>query len=194
MTPRLGVLLVCGALLACDTGPGSVRGAIAGIELRVRDALFYEIPACTPAGCSAVGPTRVVLVMTDVPDYCRRLKARREPREATRLELTFGRFSEAETPLEVQEGDYTAGKVVSAADYVTGQLVRTNEQCQDTMDPNAAQPVSGILHVGSIDARRNGASRGSFDLTFGAQKDQVTGSFYAVYCEVPTTIAPPSCE
>lgn len=185
---RIRSLLIATTLFGCG-GPGSFSGTVAGNGIAVQDAIF----AVAKDGSGKVFAAE--LFLGDKPGICATLKANRNPKSSAYLQLTFESLGSTGA-VSPDVGDYTvkSGLQLAAGNWAYGVYAKTDPNCQNTLTSSAAQTQSGTVKVASIKPEANGQMIGTFDITFGPQKDKVTGAFSATFCDWDPFKPPTSCE
>ncbi len=156
------------SLAAC--GPGtSVNGTVKGVSLNVVDTIYVNTRGVTS------------LILADKPNLCATLGANRFPKNMTYLSFSVN---------SIEPGDYTVGAGANVF------FAKTDEKCAGTFATEDGLGKSGLIKFSSLPQNVNGYANGTFDVTFGAQLDKVTGTFSSKYCLLPATTptTPPSCE
>lgn len=192
MTNPLRGLWVVGLLFMAGCNPyGSFDGKVAGNKLEVKDAIFglYKSNGKTQGA---------LMLMSDQPSLCDKLKANREPKEATALALVLFRVSADKTLVPPDVGDYAAvaplGVLFATGNTSIGFFEKNDASCSNTLPSDSAEIRSGTVKITEYKAEAGGRMSGSFDLTFGGQADKAKGSFNASYCELPTMDTSLNCE
>jgi hypothetical protein len=188
MLPRIGLVSSVLLLAFGCGGPGSFNGEVAGNKLSVDDAAFMRLPDDTGATIGAF------LVMADVPDICATWRANREPKNATSVGFLVFR-TQGSTFLSPDKGAYTVVDLTSAPppNFAVTAFVKNDANCETIVDPALAIGRSGTMDVERIEFKTGGSMTGRFDITFGSQNDNVTGTFNASFCDAPFPNAP-NCE
>lgn len=181
-----GAFLVA-ALSGC---PGSVSGTVSGIGLTVSDTIFY------PVKDNAGKTTNLIILLADKGNLCSMLKANRQPKSATGLQIVFYRWGTDNTVLAPDTGDYTVvpggTSVSNGGNYAMASFMHFDANCSNTLSADAAAGKSGLVKLTSVNSAVNGSASGSFDITFGT--DRVTGGFSGAYCDMGSLPNNPSCE
>lgn len=214
MSKKLLLLLSALSLLGC--GPmNSLEGGVGGFTLAPKDAVFANL-------YSDGKITATYLFMADKENLCATLKANRRPKNATALQLFFGRRNGDGVILAPDVGEYPVGNVLppnsgfdlpgqaqpggtstlsppraiatGLSAYAAGVFNKTDANCKGILADNNSVTQSGVVKIQEFSAQTNGRLTGTFDITFGTQKDKTKGSFSATYCDVTSLGAQPSCE
>lgn len=165
------------AAAACG-GPGNVQGTVAGLKLTVQDAIFFDQPGSN----GQIDSTTIMLV--DQPSYCATVLAGHEPKNLTSLWLTLvnvGTNGSRQTPTT---GSYT---VTTTGASKPGKLVavtfnHTDSSCKTTIGIYKGSGASGTVTASALTHGKSAS--GDFDVTVGDQKDHITGTFSATYCDL----------
>jgi hypothetical protein len=154
------------------------KGTVSGLGLRVEDAVFLS-------GAFLVGsevPT-VAVLLSDAPGLCEILKKEGMPRESTLFGLAF---------LDPTGGAITAGDYVVPDGFPAGVSAmatfnRFDAECHGTMDTERGMSRGGAARLATLTPGQE--ARGSFSVAMGAQKDAVSGTFRATFCDAPSFFA-----
>jgi hypothetical protein len=187
MLPKIRLVTVLVLALGCG-GPGSFNGEVAGNKLAVNDAAFMPVTDDTGATIAAY------LVMADIPDICATLRANRESKNATYVASLVFR-TQGSTALSPDKGTYTVVDLSSLPppDFAVIAFVKTDANCFNVVAADRAIGRSGTMDIERIEFKTGGSMTGKFDVTFGSQNDNVTGTFNASFCDAPFPNAP-NCE
>lgn len=182
---RLMTLVMAVSMVGCS---GSVNGSVGGVSLSVADAIFGTIKGNDGKIFAAT------VFMADKPKLCDSLKANRQPKQMTALQITFLRTSDTEF-LAPDVGEYTVRDNVLTPNSLSAgaSFARTDANCTNTLSANATDAKSGLVKVTNFKAETNGNAAGTFDITFGSG-DKVTGNFNASYCDLSSLSETPNCE
>lgn len=176
--------VLCVVVFSGCGGPGSFAGKVGGHALEVRDALFFPL-AGAPDG------TAVRLVLGDREGLCQSLASSQEAPLSSGLVLTLFKVDGAGGAVPLATGEYRGSTTVQAeGGYAFGAFRRTDEACEQVLEPANAEVVGGRVSLDRLELGETGRLVGSFDLTFGAQSERASGSFDAKAC--PITALPPS--
>jgi hypothetical protein len=172
--------LLAAACLAAS-GCSSFNGRVAGKELAVQDALFFNYLF----NGQTVGAT---IILVDKPRVCDSLKANRVPKNANFAALTLFRVTSSGSVVPPDTGDYTVTTNVAptVGNFAYGQFNALDANCNQTLPDTANQGTSGLVKVNSYKPSEGGGMTGTFDITWGAQNDKSTGTFNATYCNLTT--------
>lgn len=196
VTSKLSLVLLASlVVLSGCFGPGSVSGTVGGVSLNVQDAIFYVIK-------DDAGKTQgIALALADKSAVCTTVKANRQPKSAT--SISFGLFNvkvdgAATTLLAPDVGDYTvtnnSADLAKGGRWAIGAFDKVDANCTSSMATSATTGQSGLVTVTTLKSEASGTAEGTFDVSFGTQKDKVTGRFSAGYCDLAKTPTNPSCE
>lgn len=182
------VSLLAAAALAVS-GCNSFSGRVAGKDLAVQDALFFNY---TLNG-QTIGAT---VIMADKPRLCDTLKANRIPKNANFVAFTLFRVTNTGV-VPPDQGDYTVTTSLnpSAGNFAYAQFNSLDANCNQTLPDTSNQGQSGIIKVSNYRPQEGGGMSGSFDITFGSQGDKTSGAYNAQWCNLTTNFpSNPSCE
>lgn len=182
------VSLLAAAALALS-GCNSFSGRVAGKELAVQDALFFNYQENN----ITIGAT---VILADKPRLCDSLKANRVPRNANFVALTLFRVTTTGV-VPPDQGDYTVtgSQITGPGNYANAWFNALDANCYSTLPDTAAEGMSGIVKVANYRPSEGGGISGTFDITFGSQADKTTGGFNAQWCNLSTNYpTQPSCE
>ncbi|MFZ5445441.1 MAG: hypothetical protein ACOZQL_35950 [Myxococcota bacterium] len=182
---RLMTMLLAVSMVGCA---GSVNGSVGGVSLSVADAIFGTVKDNSGKIYAAS------IFMADKPKLCDSLKANRQPKQMTALQMTIIRTNDTEF-LAPDVGEYTVrdNPLTPNALSAGASFVRTDANCTNTLSANATDAKSGLIKVTGFKAETNGNAAGTFDITFGSG-DKVTGNFNASYCDLSSLSETPNCE
>ena len=183
---RLMVMIPMVAMMGCS---GSMSGTVGGVSMNVADSIFAILKDDNGKSFAAI------VVLADQPKICDSLKANREPKSSTALQLTMLRVGSNEF-LAPDVGEYTTVGTVpsSPGSYAVATFSHTDSNCTNTLSDSASSGKSGLIKLTTIKGETNGTASGTYDITFGAG-DTVKGSFNASFCDLtklPATT--PNCQ
>ncbi|MGA9519849.1 MAG: hypothetical protein WBV82_00210 [Myxococcaceae bacterium] len=175
------------SLVACGA-PSGLEGKIAGHEFHGKDAiLINEIDE---------GESFTYLVLTDFENACESFKANRLPKSSKLLAIVLTHVRDDGAQLPVNTGEYSLGAGSGSGwsgKRAGAQFSRLDENCRSTLPYNQMVAQSGLVKVETFDVGEG--TSGTFDATFGDQKDKVSGWFNATRCDTgPDVLVEPSCE
>jgi hypothetical protein len=167
---------------------GSADGKVAGHSLAVADAIFDTLKE----DGKNVG---LIVIMADKPNICDSLKANRQPKGATFMQLTLLRITDSEV-LAPDVADYTVkeglGAFTSKGNNAAVEFVRQDSSCATTISGNAGDGKSGLIKLTNLKAETGGTANATFDITFG--DGNLKGGFNAQYCDLSSLSNSPNCE
>lgn len=177
---------------SCESS-NRVNGTLDGISLDLKHSFYTN----TYSGEEIIGRT---VRITDQPNLCVDAKAGRTPKESTVIFFGFlrsGRLTPTSsvTWLPPDVGEYLVRNAGTQSEG-RGVLVciqKSDKICSDTLSSNRACATSGVVKLTSVGDKPWDRLNGTFDLSFGAQKDRITGTFSASACDVDWTVNR-SCE
>lgn len=191
MPPRIALASL--ALIAACGPSNSVSGTVAGTGFTIKEAIVG--PLRTSSSGSGLTTTAAAMVLSDTAGWCDSLKANRMKKNTRSLVILLTNRPDRNTMLAPAAGDFTVNQQSSAlGNLATAQVLELDGSCTSSGTPDARLATSGLVKLGQLKLETGGSASGSFDLTFGPQKDKVTGTFAATYCEFPPTAGSPSCE
>lgn len=176
------------ALVGC--GPfNTFEGNVSGVTLSVKDAIFYN-----PKVDGNIRST--VIYLTDKENLCASLKANRTNKNLTGLAMVLIRSNADGTILAPTTGEYSVVKDLTTMPQMGAwaSFNKSDANCTNSLTTESSLGQSGTVKVDKMDATANGAITGTFDITFGTQKNLTKGSFSARYCDISETPEKPSCE
>ena len=99
-------------------------------------------------------------------------------------------------PVSPDVGEYAvkSGLQFSNGNFAYGSYQKTDPSCKNIVAASASVTQSGLVKLTAVQAATNGGMLGTFDITFGDQKDKVTGGFSAAFCDWDPQKSPTSCE
>ncbi len=183
-------LSLLAAVAIAVSGCNSFNGRVAGKELAVQDALFFNYLI----NGQTVGAT---IILADRPRVCDSLKANRIPKNSNFAAITTFRVTSNGSIVPPDTGDYTVTTVLtpSAGNFAYGQFNALDANCNQTLPDTSNQATSGLVKVTSYRPSEGGGMAGTFDITWGSQSDKSTGGFNATYCNLSTNFpSNPNCE
>jgi len=181
--------LVGASLVAALSGcPGNVSGTVSGISLGVADTLFY-VQKDTDGKTIAFNT-----IIADKGNVCTTLKANRQPKSATFMQMILFRWADDGKNLAPDVGEYTVVDTTptKGGNWAYATFNHSDANCTNTLAASASSGKSGLIKVTGVNAANNGSISGTFDISFGS--DKVTGSFNGAYCDLATVPNNPSCE
>lgn len=184
-------LIGLSAILAVGCGGSGVNGTVVGSTLSVKDTIFALLK--NDDGKS-VG---LLIAMSDQSGNCDKLKANRDPKNATTMLFVLVNRSDSAEPLAPDATDYTIKESVAGTDkghLGEAYFAKTDANCTNTLQEKNTKGQSGLVKISKLDGSANGAANGTFDITMGTQLDKLTGSFSATYCDITKLQDDPSCE
>lgn len=162
----------------------SIEGTVDGINLVPKDAIFLKTN----------NQRDIVFVMSDTENLCANLKANRLPKNQTLLTIYLDRRNGDDEQVAADVGEYTVGSSSKSLQFLALAYVTTSDsKCAPTGLWDNRFGQSGLVKVQELSAKPNGRMTGTFDITFGTQKDKTKGSFSATFCDIPSDMTP-SCE
>ncbi|MBX7097718.1 MAG: hypothetical protein K1X89_08400 [Myxococcaceae bacterium] len=179
-------------LAAC--GPGnSLSGTVAGTGFTIKEAIIGPVKSSSKG--SGLTTTAAGLILSDTAGWCDALKANRMKKNTRSMVILLTNRPDQSTQLAPAAGDFTVTQQSSAlGNLASAQVLDLDGTCTRSSDPDARLATSGLVKLTQLKLEANGTASGELDLTFGPQKDKVTGTFNATYCEFPPTAGSPSCE
>ena len=193
-TAFAGTEVKTGAAAAANSGRATVDGSVGGYALHPINALYAVVNATPQLPV-------VVVMLTDQPDACDKLVKKvhtGNQRSLLLAALTINSVGQAVMPAV---GDYTvtdANPDNRPGNFGGGMFQSLDASCANLITDPDNRPVGGIVSFNRLDTRDLSGATGSFDMTVGPQKDTLTGSFDAVYCEGLIAAAkdstPSACE
>jgi hypothetical protein len=172
--------LVAVALGACS--PNQFNGAVAGNPLVVVDSVLYAQRDSSGAILSAV------VWLSDKPNLCDSLRANRELKSQTRALLQLYSYNDSQQRLTPGPATFTVldGNPPTSGNFGAAYFDKTDSTCTQTLANSVGHAKSGLVKVLALSLTASSRAVGSFDLTFGT--DNVTGTFDAPFCDVPSTV------
>ncbi len=176
----LGVL----TLVACGA-PSGLDGKVAGHEFHAKDAVLITQ--------TIQGASYTSIALTDFENACESFKANRVPKDSKLVLISLANMREDGAPLPVSTGEFTLGRGGEGRGKIAGaQFASLDESCENTIPYNQSIAQSGLVKVDSFELGEG--ATGTFDATFGDQKDKVSGWFNATHCSGNISFVEPSCE
>jgi hypothetical protein len=187
----LGVLIVT---FGCG-GTNTFEGSVDGNEINIAESIFMPLTHSTTGNIYGA-----MLVMTDATEVCAMFQAFRRPPGATYVSFALIRTEVSGSqivPLEPNPATYTVVREFDQSprplNFSIAGFVTTDAGCSNTIPYAEAEATSGTVEVQGIELRAGGWLTGKFDVTYGTQRDQVTGTFHASFCEANPFYTSPSC-
>lgn len=174
------LLLLSAAVLGCG-GPGSFQGKVEGFTLApVADAIFMEGVGGVPG---------LTLFLSESPELCDRAKRNAVASRSSSLKVVLT-YMEGDAAVAPEAGSYAVGAISGKMAGVV--FVPHNEKCESAILADKSAARTGLVEVEKYEPGTRLIGR--FDARLGQQEDEISGSFEAHFCEVPTFASPPRCD
>jgi hypothetical protein len=178
------------AVVAFVSGCNSFNGRVAGKELQVQDALFFNYLFQG----QTIGAT---ILLADKPRLCDTLKSNRIPKNSNFVAITTFRVTSGGNIVPPDVGDYTmtTSDNPGTGNFAYAQFNALDANCNQTLPITSNVGMSGLVKISSYKPQTGGGMAGSFDITWGSQSDKSQGSYNAQFCDLSTNFpSSPNCE
>jgi len=194
MSRLLTTLTVACLAAACgpSTGSSTFVGTVGGAALSVKESFF------SPLRSSNGTVNGLGVVLGDQTGLCTQLKSNRTIKNMTYTIIFLANVNaNLVTTAPSGPGEFvvmTGQGGLPAGNDAQSFFAKLDGTCKNTLTAEQTVGQSGLVKVTSLTASTGGSVRGSFDITYGTQKDKTSGTLDAPFCELPIMTSMPSCE